>query len=158
MKYCRLLFCLLLAAFFSSLRADPANILVGDLSFVRPEAWQWAPPPPESPATSRLVIHEKPMVDVRFYAPGKTPAQAKAQWKTYVDPADAHSFLVQEKKIGERTITYISFHGKLTLLGEHPKENTTFVGAVIPYQNKLCTSAWQVQQPLFQKPSRSLRR
>jgi hypothetical protein len=134
----RILISFIAVMFLFAVRAEPLNILVGDLTFIRPKPWRWAAPPGNSPANSRLLIHngDKGVVDVRFYAPGKTPLEAQFQWKTFIGPGDTDSYHVEEKKIGKRTITYVSFHGKIKLPNEPALPDQAFLGAVIPYEDK----------------------
>ncbi|MDB6029605.1 MAG: hypothetical protein JWM68_5828 [Verrucomicrobiales bacterium] len=121
--------------FLSTLRSEPLNVVVGDLTFKRPAAWVFEPPKGNSSSVSRFVIsleNEKPAGDVRFYLPGKTPAEARKLWKSYAAPEDVGTFRVEEKKIGKQTITYISLHGKLKVPGEKQSNQVGFIGAVIP--------------------------
>ncbi len=112
------------------------NVLVGDLTFTRPEQWQWDSPSSNSKAQTRFVVPNESgkhsTTDVRFYLGQKNPAVAAAVWKSYFPNAKPEDITEETKKIGSREVTYVSVSGIYSGPGSKPKGTQTFLGVVIP--------------------------
>jgi hypothetical protein len=125
--------------FLFPLYADPANVLVGDLTFTRPEAWMWESASSKSKALTRFIIPDpsgKPTTtDVRFYLGQKNPEVASALWKSYFPQAKEADIREEKKKIGKHELTYVSVSGAYIFPGNKPRPGCTFFGAVIPSGN-----------------------
>ena len=120
-----------------SVNGDPANVLVGDLTFSRPETWLWDAPVGKSKAAARFIIPDDTghpsTTDVRFYLGDKNATVVAGVWKTFfpnVRPEDATE---EHKSIGNREVTYLTFRGSyLFPPGGKAKAGHSFIGAVIP--------------------------
>jgi hypothetical protein len=120
----------------SSLYAEPLNVLVGDITFTRPQEWTWDSPDAKSQVLTRFIIpndSDKPTTDVRFYLTKIDAASASALWRSYFPQSNADKDIREEKKkIGKHDVTYISLSGTHIYPGKKPRPNCTFFGAVIP--------------------------
>ncbi len=121
--------------FCTPLHADPDNVLVGSLTFVRPPGWIWATLPNSAVAVTRYVIpkgSEPYKTDVRFYHLKRDAALEKQilldQFPTS-KPGDLHE---EEVRIGDQKIIYYKIFGTYKHGDAKPKPNQLFVGAVIP--------------------------
>jgi hypothetical protein len=148
------LFSLLLLLFsLLPLRAEPLNILVGDLTFTRPTTWKWEAPDPKSPAVSCFVVPNAsgPAGEIRFYAAGTDAERAATMWKAYFPKEDEGNLRKETDTIGKRTVTYVVTHGTLTLPGNRPVAAQAFVGVVIPYQERFLHIRFTGPQELVEK-------
>ena len=122
--------------FFSSLLAEPANVLVGDLTFIRPENWTWQEPPSISSAISRFVIKDDngkaTQTDVRFYIMKKSIAAEKAALLHTFPDASERDIREEETKVGKEKITYLRVAGTYKFKDNRPKPDQLWVGAMIP--------------------------
>jgi hypothetical protein len=125
-------------SFYLPLKAEPVNVLVGDLTFTRPEAWTWESPgsAAKSNVLTRFIIPNdsgKPTTDVRFYIAQKNAREAAALWKSYFPQAKPKEDIREEQKtINGHELTYVSLTGTQSFPGSKPRPNCTFFGAIIP--------------------------
>jgi hypothetical protein len=128
----------LIAAFgFSPLHADPANVLVGDLTFTRPDAWLWDAPVGKSKAAARFIIPDATggasSADVRFYFGDKSATVVADVWKAFFPNLKPDDSTEEHKMVGNRQVTYLTFRGSYVFpAGSRGKPGHTFIGAIIP--------------------------
>jgi hypothetical protein len=126
-------FCMLLAF---GLRAEPSNVLVGDLTFTRPERWKWESPSAKSTAQTRFIVPVltgSTMTDVRFYVEEKDGKHSDEAWKELF--GSAKTVVQQEtKRIGKRQLFYLSLRGSyITGPKAKAKPGTALLSATIPF-------------------------
>src|SRR5688572_22554619 len=102
-----------------SLQAELVNVMVGDLTFTRPERWVWEAPSTNTPAVAQFVIPmrsgESSSAEARFYLGEKTTEAVLELWKSYFqDPRDLASFKEERITIGKRTAIYLTMRGTYT--------------------------------------------
>ncbi len=122
-----------------TVKAEPLNVLVGDLTFTRPNSWKFAEPDPNSPAVCRFIIPgpaNRADGEARFYRAGPEPDKAARMWEKYLVRNGSEKVRQETKTIGARTITYVFLKGTLTLPGQRATDDQGFIGVVIPYGTK----------------------
>jgi hypothetical protein len=120
-------------------KAEPLNILIGDLTFPRPAGWLFDPPTDGSPALSRFVVPNglsKDVGDVRFYLTSKATDPAIALWKTYFEANQADQAQLETITKGPRTAALLFVSGTLKMPKDVPKPGHALLGAVIPCGDK----------------------
>ncbi len=129
---------LVCALFFCAfVYADPLNVLVGDLTFNRPEDWMWESSTGKSNILARFILphddNTPANTDVRFYVTQMDATSAMTTWKSFFPQArDGKDIAVENKKIGTHKLTYISLTGTQVVPGGKSRPNSTFFGAIIP--------------------------
>jgi hypothetical protein len=123
-------------AFGAFVHAQPANVLVGDLTFVRPEKWVWQAPASKSSAMALFLIPDASgdtsTTNVRFHNGPKNPSQALEAWKKFFpNPKDVEDVLPEEKTINKRSLTYFWMTGTFAH-GMKPTAGYAMLGAVMP--------------------------
>ncbi|MDB6026529.1 MAG: hypothetical protein JWM68_2752 [Verrucomicrobiales bacterium] len=115
--------------------ADPANVLVGDFTFTRPETWKWESSG-KSNVLSRFIIPDGAGIptgaDVRFYLLQMNATVTAALWKSYFPQAKESDCSEEKKKIGNHDLTYVSLNGTQIYPGSKPKPGCAVFGAIIP--------------------------
>lgn len=128
-------------AFFCwlGLKAEPLNVLVGELTFTRPEEWAWESPNKSNILTRFIIPTESAKAvttDVRFYLTQMDSRAAATLWRSHFPQAkDGKDIWEETKKIGRHNLTYVSLTGTQIYPGSKPKPNCTFFGAIIPSGN-----------------------
>ena len=142
MKLLRAAFLLLIAALgFTVARAEPANVLVGDLTFTRPDSWLWDEPGAKSKAAARFIIPDDAghptSTDIRFYLGDKSATVVAAVWKTFFPNLRLEDASEERTTIGKRDVTFLTYRGSYAFpVGSKGKPAHTFIGAVIPSGDK----------------------
>ncbi|MDB6027426.1 MAG: hypothetical protein JWM68_3649 [Verrucomicrobiales bacterium] len=132
-----LLICVCAFLFHLPLQAEPLNVLVGEITFSRPEEWKWELPVSKTTALVRFVIPSPPgrpaLTDVRFFLGTKNPAAAAALWKSYFPETKEGGDIHEEKaQIAGYNFTYLTLHGTYVFPGSKGKRDQTLIGIVIP--------------------------
>ena len=122
-----------------SVSADPENLMVGNLTFVRPSHWTWGEPPRESSAVSRFIVHAEGASvksDVRFYVVNKpTASEPDSILKQF--PQCSKQDLQQESfMIGKQKIIYFRIEGTYQYKTSKPRPDQTWISAAIPQGKK----------------------
>src|SRR5688572_25989303 len=109
------LFVLLLMFLSCTAKAEPANVLVGDVTFTRPKIWKWEQSTEKSKAIRFVVPAEagKPQfTDVRFYDENKNSSHSDEAWKArFPDAAKTDNARERQKQVGKRQVSYLTLHG-----------------------------------------------
>lgn len=124
---------LLLVLFCGALRADPHDVLVDNLTFVRPEKWVWEAPPTNSTAVTQFAIpnaKKELRCEIRFYISDKSPLEAEKLWKSYFPKPDEPMV-----RFGG-DVVFLRFQGTYIYKNYAPKANQLWVGAVLNIPNK----------------------
>ncbi|MDB6029603.1 MAG: hypothetical protein JWM68_5826 [Verrucomicrobiales bacterium] len=118
----------------STLYAQPANILVWNLTFTRPENWVWEEPPKTSSALNRFTIPSGGVVrtDVRFYIVKKDVASERAALLQQFPGSSATDIQEQEIKVGKQKIVYFKIGGTYKYKDTSARPDQLWLGAAIP--------------------------
>jgi len=121
-------------------QAEPLNVMVGDLTFTRPKDWKWELTPTNSIAVARFVAvsHDKKITtDVRFYLSDLDEAASEKVWRGFFVDSNKPGFVKKERiSVGRRDIVYMTLNGTYAYKSEKKKPGYTWVGAVIPSEQK----------------------
>ncbi len=123
--------------------AEPSNILVGDVTFTRPDNWKWEQSTENSKAI-RFVIPSVPAVadrpaltDVRFYAEKEGSSHSDESWKARFPGAAGDGGREKEKEIGNRKVSYLTLKGSYIGAENKVKRDYMLISATIPYGEKV---------------------
>jgi hypothetical protein len=120
----------------SQLRAEPADVLVGNLTFTRPQNWKWQEPPKASSAVSRFMILDTgdavSQTEVRFYIIKKEVSSERQGLLQQFPQASATDLHEQQIKIGKQKIVYFTIAGTYQFKNGKPRPDQLWVGAAIP--------------------------
>jgi hypothetical protein len=134
------IFLLVLVLFSFIAKADnPANVLVGDVTFTRPKMWKW-----EQSQNSKAIRFVLPtsagslgVTDVRFYLEDKDSSHDDEAWKTrFPDAAKGDSSREKEIEIGKRKVGYLTLRGSYIGAEKKLKRDYMLINATIPFQNQ----------------------
>ena len=121
--------------FHLPLHAEPANVLVGDFTFTRPEAWKWESAT-KSNVLTRFIVSDvagnASKTDVRFFLLQMNVAATTALWKSQFPEAKEADCWEEKKKVGKHDLTYVWLSGTQVYPGSKPRPNYTVFGVIIP--------------------------
>ncbi|MDB6027820.1 MAG: hypothetical protein JWM68_4043 [Verrucomicrobiales bacterium] len=116
------------------LAAEPANIMVGDLTFTRPASWRWEAPQPHSKAVNGFVIPDaasKSKVDVTFYIVNNDIPTQRGILRSRFPEAQEADMHEQWLTIGKQKILYFQIVGTF-IYKEKAQPDQFWFEAVIP--------------------------
>jgi hypothetical protein len=120
--------------------AQPSNILVGDLTFVRPKGWKWEAPHTNSVADSRFVIStvSKQVTDCRFYFTNDDWEHAKNLWTTQFSRRGQPQRIDEDViKTSAGDLRFFTIDGDYALNSKHAiQSNFRLIGVMIPSAGK----------------------
>lgn len=118
---------------------EPLNVMVGNLTFTRPEKWQWQPPVAGSTAAVRFVPRQSNarLTDVRLYFSGATANAVLNDWKRVFEGGQSVRATQERVKVGTCEIVYVTIKGTHTPRKGKKKPNYELFGAFVPAQNRL---------------------
>jgi hypothetical protein len=127
---------LLLVFLSHATKADPANVLVGDITFTPPKTWKWEQT--EKSKAIRFVVPAeagKPQfTDVRFYAEDKDTSHSDDAWKArFPDAAKTDDVREKEKEVGGRKVSYLTLRGSYIGAENKIKRDYMLISATIPW-------------------------
>src|SRR5687767_7314588 len=106
--------CLLLLS-ASQLMAEPANVMVEGLTFVRPPEWKWRAPVVESNIAAVFEAFDEKnekITDVLFYTSEKSIEEVKEVWKAaFTSSGDQHTLEENEAQTETRRVVYVNIQG-----------------------------------------------
>jgi hypothetical protein len=121
--------------FILQLHAEPANLLVGNLTFTRPENWRWEEPTRTSTALTRFVLGNPRLTaqtDIRFYIVNKNVASEKAVLLSQFPGSTAADISETSLKVGAQKLIYLRIAGTYRYHEGTPKPDYVVLGAQIP--------------------------
>jgi hypothetical protein len=136
---------IVIAVFFclSSLfaKADPSNVLVGDLYFERPEQWSWLAPSDASAASARFVIaketSQRAGTEVRFYVTDRKPKESIEGWnKFFPDPTHRATAQEERKIVAGRKVVWFTMRGTYVFPKNPVRPDYLFVAVMISHGDK----------------------
>ncbi len=110
--------------------AEPDNVLVGNLTFTRPDRWRWAEPTKTSSALTRFIVSSQ--TDVRFYVVNKDVSTEKASILHQFPEASANDLAQDEMTIGKQKIIFYTISGTYKYKDLVPRPHQLWVSAAIP--------------------------
>jgi hypothetical protein len=119
---------------------QPSNVLVGDLTFVRPKNWRWEAPPPASNAESRYVIStiDNQTTDCRFFFTDSNWKNTRELWtKQFWHNGQPLRIREEIEKASEANLRFLTVDGDYAVNSKHAiQTNFRLVGTIIPVGRK----------------------
>lgn len=145
-------------------RAEPVNFMIGDISFVRPTAWEWVQLTDSAKITAKLLIHDKPgqesanvvFLETKATTKWATAKETIARWKdNFQEPHDQLRLEEETLSFGKRKVAFVHLEGtyKTLLSNGKIKLDSGFAqyGAIIEQGESFNPGAWpQVFGDAFQ--------
>jgi hypothetical protein len=142
-------------------QAEPLNVMVGDLTFTRPEGWKWETPPTNLRAMTQFIVpgeNGEVRARVLFYVSTEGAESLGKAWKGWFRESDLPAHVQEEHvKMGKRDIYFLTLHGTFTK-SRKPQPDFGFIGVMIPVKGHFIQLRMEGPQAEVQKASNDFRK